>query len=128
VSFDIFLQGWRGGVAADGDGDAGMRVLDPLVVSREDEYGFARIATTDGGADVYGIGAPSQGFMFNHASGRAVWDVMYEVALAAGFVVMAVGCPVCVTDAAMVSELPELPFATVVVHSGKDILRAVETV
>ena len=53
-----------------------------------------RIVTDDGEAEVYGSD-PSRGFMFTHASGRRVWDVIYNLARAAGFVVIPVGTPRC---------------------------------
>ena len=44
---------------------------------------------------------PATGFMFNHVDGRAAWDVIYEVAQAAGFVVMPIGCGTLLPDEAM---------------------------
>jgi hypothetical protein len=121
VSFDIFFERVDGGEA---DPDAVMAVLEPLVVERGD--GFLRIATGDGEADVY-IGRPSDGAMVNHAAGRIVWDVMYDLAVAGGFVVIPVGCGTCVTDDSMRAQLPErAPEPVVTIRSGADLLAVVE--
>ena len=75
-----------------GDSGAGLRVLEPLLVSPpSDGYGLVR--TADGDADVYGLGTDS--LMFTHASCRQVWQVMVDVAHAAGYAIMPVGCPTC---------------------------------
>jgi hypothetical protein len=132
VSFDIVLQAFTDGDAAGGDIAALRAVLEPLVRHR-DGYGV-QIETADGEADVYGLDDDEErveavAVMVNHASGRALWDVLYDAARAAGLVVMPVGCPVCVTDERQIPHLPpELVDAAgvVVVRSGADILAAVE--
>lgn len=124
MSFDIFLQGFRDGDAASGDSDAAMAVLAPFVTSGDDT-GW-RIATEDGEAEVYG-GDPSRGFMFTHASGRRVWDVIYEVARAAGFVVIPGGCATCVVDSATIAHLPKGLPEPIVVTSGEQMIEIVES-
>lgn len=125
MSFDIFLQGFRAGDAADGDGAAALSVLEPLILERDGSW--ARIGTADGEADVYGLDSPETGLMFNHVTGRAAWDVIHAVASDAGFVVMPVGCPTLVVDDARRAELPDgLADEVVLVRSGADILDAIE--
>jgi hypothetical protein len=125
MSLDIFLQGFRGGEAEPGNGDAAMKLITPLISERAD--GWARVVTNDGEADVFGIDQPSAGLMFNHVSGVAAWSLLFDVARVAGFTVMAVGCPSCVVSADMLRELPpELVADAIVISSGDDLLAAVE--
>jgi hypothetical protein len=124
VSFDIFLKSFRDGDGSTGDGDAALRILDPVIVQRE--IGWARIVTADGEADVYGIDDAANGLMVNHASGDAVYGFLYDVARSAGFVVMPVGCPTCVVDPAMKAHLPsEIAQHAVVIESGDDLRRII---
>jgi hypothetical protein len=126
VSFDIFLQGFRSGQAEDGDGDAAMGVIAPLISDRA--KGWVRVATDDGEADVFGVDEPSSGLMFNHVSGAAAWSLIFDVARAAGFAVMPVGCRACVVSADMLRELPEELMAdALVISSGDDLLAAVQS-
>lgn len=126
MSFDIFLQAFRDGEAAPGDGAAALAILDPLVVERNGAS-FAVIRTADGTADVYGLATPDRGFLFNHVEGRAAWDVIYAVAHAARFVVMPVGCDTLLVDAAQRDELPdELHDDVRVISSGAELLAALE--
>jgi hypothetical protein len=51
---------------------------------------------------------------------------MVQVARATGYVIMPVGCPVCVLDEDAVADLPlELRDTALVVSSGADVLQAV---
>jgi hypothetical protein len=125
VSFDIFLQAFRAGDATVGDGEAALELLEPLIVQREN--GWARIATADGEADVYGIDDAATGLVFNHVSGVVAYALLFDIARRAGFVVMPVGCPTCVLDYAMQDDLPpEVAVDVVVVGSGDDLRRAIE--
>jgi enamine deaminase RidA (YjgF/YER057c/UK114 family) len=63
VSFDVFLQRFGD---HPGDAHAGLRVLEPLLVSPPGD-GFGLVRTTDGEGEVYGLGTDS--LMFTHASG-----------------------------------------------------------
>ena len=45
--------------------------------------------------------------MANHISGEEPWELFVRGARAAGWVIMAVGCPTCVTDEAPHAHLPE---------------------
>jgi hypothetical protein len=122
VSFDIFFQRFDDSRA---DGEAVMALIEPFVAERSDS--FVRIELSDGGADVY-VADAAAGAMVNHASGRAVWDLMYDLALAGRFAVLSVGCGTCVPVPAMVDELPDyVPKPITVVGSGGELLHVVES-
>jgi hypothetical protein len=124
VAFDIFLQRFEGGDAADANAADLAAVLDPLVEARGP--GWARIQTSDGAADVYGTDNLATGVMVNHASGRAVWDVLFELARAGRLAVMPVGCPTCVIEAEQRADLPpELQPEAVEISSGDELFRIV---
>jgi hypothetical protein len=124
VSFDIFFQRFD---ETNADPAAVMAVLEPFVVEAEDRFHFVRVRLADGEADVY-LSDPSSGLMINRASGRAVWDLMYDLAVAGRFVVLPVGCGTCVPDAAMVDELPDYaPPPVTVIASGAELLHVVQT-
>ncbi len=126
MSFDVFLQAFQGGHDADGDPSAVLRVLSPYFEQPPDDNAFVRLVTTDGDADVYGIGRPSAAMMWNHVAGTHAWNLMYEVAREAGLVIMPVGCPTCVCRPEQVEDLPvELRDPVRVVKSGADVLRAI---
>ena len=125
VSFDVYLQGFRDGEAEQGSGDAALDLITPLISRRTADW--ARVATDDGEADVFGIDQPSTGLMFNHLSGDAAWSLVFQVARAGGFAIMPVGCPTCVVSAEMLRALPdELASDAIVVSSGDDLLAAIE--
>jgi hypothetical protein len=118
VSIDIFLQGFERGEGASGMPDEAHRVLQPYLRVRPD--GFAKVVTDDGDAEVYGVG--TDGLMFTHASGRRIWDVMYDVARAGDWAIMPVGCATCVPTASMIVNLPDdLRANAVVVGSGAEL-------
>jgi hypothetical protein len=125
MSFDIFFQRFAAGGPSRADGDAVEAYLTPMI--KERSRSCTRIETADGEADVYGFDSFSNGLMINHASGRAIWDVMFELARIGGYAVMPVGCGTCITDATDPSDLPaEVPGPTVVVHSGQHLLEVVQ--
>ncbi len=120
MSFDIFLQSIKNGEAAPGTPEAAHRALGPYFAGAPDG-GYAKVRTADGEADVYGVGSAS--LMINHAGGEVIWQVMVDVAMAADWVIMPVGCPVCVMREDMISELPaELQDGAVVIRSGAELL------
>ena len=124
MSFDIVFCPVVDDEDAARDREAGMAILDPLVDERGD--GWAHIRTSDGGADVYGLTDPDADLMFNHASGRAVWNVMFELARAAGFAVLPIGCGTCVVDEAHRDRLPAgMPEPIHLVTSGAELLSVV---
>lgn len=127
MSFDIFLQGFRDGDGTPGDRAAAIAIITPLLAGPVSD-GFGRIVTKDGEADIYDLADADEGLMVNHASGRQIWQVIVDVARAARYVVLPVGCPACVVDEAVIGHLPvELREDTVLVHDGGDLERVVLT-
>ena len=125
VAFDLFLQAFREGDAAEADVEEILSVVGPCI-RRRDEW-CVHIETSDGGADVYGLDTTVQSLMINHASGRDVWNLVYELAQSAGLAVMPVGCPTCVTDKDALEQLPpELASSAVVVSSGEELLLVIQ--
>jgi hypothetical protein len=127
MSFDVFLQGFRNGDSANGDGAEVRKALDPFIMESGETW--ARVTTADGGAEAYGLDDVSTGLMFTHLSGREIWDVVFDVARAGGFVVMPVGCPVGVLDEGDIEDLPASlveDAGAVVVTTGADLLQLVE--
>jgi hypothetical protein len=125
MSFDIYLLGFRNGKAVDGDTTAAMRILSRYFRAPPDNS-FAHIVTSDGRADVYGVGKPSASLMFNHVCGEQAWQVVYEVAHQAGLVIVPIGCATLICKAEQECDLPpELRDDVRLVRSGADILRAI---
>jgi hypothetical protein len=130
VSFDIFVQAFEGGEAARRGGGAVRDLLLAAADRHEPAANFAHVLHGDGEADVYGVpdeGADLDGLTFNHVAGDA-FDLIVDVARVADLVVMPVGCPVCVVDAAQRRHLPrELAHGDVeVVRSGAALRRVIE--
>jgi hypothetical protein len=123
VSFDVFLQGFAHGQASPGRPEAALEVLTPFLAAPPRD-GFAPLRTADGEAEAYGVGGTS--LMVTHASGARIWDLLVSVAKAAGWVIMPVGCSVCLTTADAAGHLPEQlrPNATVVT-TGQQLLAAI---
>lgn len=126
MSFDIFLQGFRGGQGDDGDWEAANEVLAPYLVRQDDRFDYALIRTPGGDeADAYGVGGTS--LMVSRSTGGKIYDVLYAVASAGRWAVIPVGCPTCVTSEDLLPELPEeLRSNAIVVTSGDDIQRVIE--
>jgi len=124
VSFDIHLQGFVNGDAARSDDTAVLAALEPFIQDRGP--GWFVLVTADGRAEVYAsdLGA---GVMFTHASGRAVWDVIYAVAVAGNFAVIAGGLATCVLNEAAIAHLPPSAPPAVVITSGEDLVSVVES-
>ena len=125
MSFDIYLQAFENGAAVERDGS----VIRDLLLAHADEQAsgrdFAHVSYGDGAADVYGVpadGEPCAGLMFNHVEGTA-FDLILEVARRSDFVVMPIGCPVCVVSERQVEHLPpELRNTAVeVVRTGREL-------
>lgn len=123
MSFDVFIQRFRGGDAADADDELVRRALASAM--RQDPVGgFAELTTDDGGADCYGIGSGS--LMVNHCTGAQIWDLLVAAAAAAGLTIIAHGLPTVVTDPAHIADLPPaLRDDVAVLRSGADLLRAI---
>ena len=120
MAFDIFLQAFRDGGAAEADVEVILSVVDPCIRRRDESC--VHVETSDGGADVYGLETSVQSLLINHASGRAIWDLIYDLAQSAGLAVMPVGCPTCVTDEDVLIGLPpELAMSAIVISSADEL-------
>lgn len=125
VSFDVFFQRFKDGEADPGGGDAMRRVLAPFIVSDEPDHHLAHIELGDGGADAY---LHDDGMLANHVTGHRAWDLLVEGALAAGWVILPVGCPTCITDEAQRRHLPEgLDQDVELVLNGADLLKVIQS-
>jgi uncharacterized protein (DUF983 family) len=125
VSFDVYFQGFVDGEPAAGGGELMRAVLKPFVTREEPEHDFLAIQAGDGTADVY---LHSNGMMASHISGEDLWDLFMQGARAAGWVMMPVGCPVCLTDEGQRSDLPEgLQDEVVLVRSGMELLETIRS-
>ena len=124
MSYDVFLQNFENGQSSTADHDAVYRLLEPNL--RDRDGSFALLATPDGEADLYGIDDLRSGFMANHISGTAVWDTLYGAATLGPYVIMPVGCPVCLTTEEARRHLPEAFASTaVVISSGAELWEVV---
>jgi hypothetical protein len=125
MSFDIFLQAFKGGEAGTADPSVITNILDPYVSQRNGDDEYVRLVTEDGEAACYGYG--TEGLMVNYASGEHIWDLLVQVAKAAGLVIMPVGCPVSVTDPSQIADVPPGFFDKfVVVSTGADLVRSIK--
>ena len=125
MSFDVFFQRFAAGGPSAADAGAVEAYLSQMI--KEQSRYCTRIGTIDGEADVYGLDSLATGVMINHASGRAIWDVMFELARIGGYAIMPVGSGTCITEAVDPSDLPaEVPEPITVVRSGRDLLDVVE--
>jgi hypothetical protein len=123
VSFDIFLQNF---VESSTDRSGLVRaILGPILSTSGIEF-----TTADGSAVVYGLeNEVIDGLMFNNVDGETAWDVIYAVAVAGEWVVMPVGCPVCVISDDQFVTQPEVldDPAPIRVSSGAEILAAIRS-
>lgn len=123
MSFDVFFRRFSNGDADSGGGEDMRGVLEPFIVKEEPDSHCARVEYGDGGADVYLDG---DDMMANHISGESTWDLLVEGARRAGWVIMPVGCPTCITDEEQRSHLPEgLDEEVAIVRSGADLLKVI---
>lgn len=66
--------------------------------------------------------------MANHISRERPWELLVRGAQAAGWVILPVGCPTCITDEAQRDHLPEgLDADVVMVKTGEDLLRVIRS-
>jgi hypothetical protein len=121
VSFDVYFQAFEAGDAP-GGGDAARAVLDPYLTGVAP--GAHLLSCAGGSADVYGLDSDSM--MVTHIEGVCAWSLLVEAARAASWVVMPVGCPVCVLDEVQLEHLPEeLRDDVRVITSGEDLLAVI---
>jgi hypothetical protein len=125
VSFDVFFQSFLHGGRAPGGGDLMRRVLQPYLEREEPQHKFALVSVDGDTADVY---LDQDGMLANHISGDRPWDLLVRGARAAGWVVLPVGCPTCITDEGQRDHLPEgLDADAVLVNTGEDLLRVIRS-
>ena len=126
MSFDVFVQSFSKGDASTAGADAVRAVLAPYAADSA-QSGFARLVTSDGGADLYGYDDLGSGFMVNHISGDEVWDIVVQAAAASGLAIIPAGCPTCVTSESTTADLPsELASDVRLVETGVELRSVVE--
>ncbi|WP_120520165.1 hypothetical protein [Arthrobacter celericrescens] len=100
-------------------------VLEPFIVREEPERNLALIVYGDGSADVY-VG--DDGIMANHISGEQPWELLVQGASAADWVIMPVGCPICLTNETQQDDLPaEIREEVAVVATGAELLKVIRS-
>jgi len=125
MSFDVFFQGFSNGDASTGGGDRMRQVLAPFIVSGNPGQQFVHVEYGDGSAEVY---LNDDDMMAHHISGTSPWDLLVEGAKAAGWVILPVGCPTCLTDEAQRAQLPEgIDEHVALVESGSELLRVIHS-
>jgi hypothetical protein len=125
VSFDVFFQRFDQGAPVPGGGSRMREVLAPYIKREEPDTSFLLIEVGDGDADVY---LSNDDMMANHITGRDPWELLVKGAAAAGWVILPLGCPTCLTHEDQEHDLPdELRERVVNVRSGADLLQAIET-
>jgi hypothetical protein len=124
MSYDAFFQGFKGGDAAAGGGDAVRSILQPYVTRSEPEHSFLAIELVDGEAEVY---LKDDSMMVNHVADNATWDLLVHAATAADWTVLLLDGPPCITREEQRAELPaELREDAVLVSCGADLLKAMD--
>ena len=124
MSFDVFAQRMVDGELAVADSAVLHELLASHVVATEPASDYARLQLDDGTADLYGIGDLGSGFMVNHVTGRAAWDLLATLAVRGDLTLMAPDTPPMIVSEATRAHLPDgLGDEAVVVTSGSDILR-----
>jgi len=103
-----------------------MREVVAPHIRREDErHDLVLIEIGDGSAELY---LSDDSMMATHVSGRDPWDVLVQGAKSAGWVIMPVGCPTCLTNDDQAEHLPpELQEEVALVLTGADLLRVIES-
>lgn len=125
MSFDVYFQGFTDGEPVLGGGVRMRQVLEPFIVREEPDHRFALVEYGDGTIDVY---LSDDGMMANHISGEEPWELLVRGAAVAGWVIMPVGCPTCLTEEAQRADLPAgLREDVVVVATGAGLLRVIRS-
>jgi hypothetical protein len=121
VSFDVFFQGFVQGELASGGSDAMHRVPQSYIKREESQHQFVLVSVDGDTADV---DLDQDLMMVNQIFGERPWELLVRGARTAGWVVLPVGCPTCITDEAQRDHLPEgLDADAVLVKTGEDLLR-----
>jgi hypothetical protein len=125
-SAGVFRRLFQDFLAGERSERGGAQMREVLASHIRDEDGtFIRVRAGDGGADIY---LRDGGMMANHVEGRAAWDLLVHGARAANWVIIAVGCPTCLTRPGQMEELPDaLREAVVVIETGSDLQAVIES-
>lgn len=124
MSFDVYFQRFRHRDTEPGGGDAMREVLAPYIVREEPENSFTLVEYGDGTADVY---LSNDAMKADHITGIRPWDLLVRGAKAAGWVIMPVGYPACITDESDRLHLPEgLDDEAILVSNGDALLRVIQ--
>ena len=120
MSFDIFLQDFSPD-SVDRTNEV-LKALGPYLDSSKQN-----VITTDGDAAVYGVDStPIHDLMFNHVAGDVMWQLIYETAVAAEWVIMSGDGGLCMVvesqRASVPTEVAWEPFA--LVTSGAELKEA----
>jgi len=100
-----------------------MEVLAPHI--SEEDGRFIRVRVGDGQADIY---LHDGGMMANHIEGRDPWDLLVQGARAANWIIIPVGCAMCLAQQGQMEELPEaLDEDVAVTETGADLRAVIES-
>jgi len=125
VSFDVYFQRFKDGDKASGGGEIVRQILQPFIVRENPEQNFALVEYGDGSVDVYLDG---DSMLANHVGGERPWDLLVEGARAAGWVILPVGSPTCITEEAQRFHLPEgLDQDVSFVRTGEELLQVIRS-
>lgn len=99
------------------------RVLAPHTIHAAPDRTFVAVEYGDGSADVY---LSDHHMMVTRVSGEDPWQLLVEGAVAAGWGILPLGCPTCITDEAQRPHLPEgLGDGAVSVSSGAELVAVI---
>lgn len=127
VSYEVFLFRFRNGDSTDIDAGRVMSLVEPLIISRSAEHGYARLRAADGGeADIYGVGEETASLMFSRWAWGGICDLMANLARELDMVIMPPDRPVMIISEQQRAHLPEeFVIEATVVHTGIDIQRVI---
>ena len=98
-------------------------VLADYIVREEPEHSFALVEYGDGSADIH---ISPDAMKADHVTGKDPWDLLVRGAKAAGWVIMPVGRPTCITDPSDRTHLPDgLDDEAILVTTGAELLRVI---
>jgi hypothetical protein len=127
VSYSVFLQRFRGGDSARVDNARLWELLQPYVVSYENNVKFVQLRALDGGeADLHGVDpGRTDGCRFTRYSAGEITDLMVRLAHELDLVIMPQDLPVFLVRESQRRHLPEdLAFDALVIETGADLTEA----
>jgi hypothetical protein len=129
MSYDVVLQRLRHGEAAAVESREVWTLLEQAWESPPDKFDYCLVRRGDDEGDLYAVqpGHPIDCLMFNHA-GPAIYDLMYDVAVAGDMVIIPPDAGPFLVREEQREHLPsEMAAEAVVVRSGPELVRAIET-